>query len=200
MTRYNEQIRLKSVHLSKFTAILAAYNALNIGEITANEFKSLVQNPASFIFDKMTNGQDIVIGGLKVNKAKAIEILEKPNGYEAMKDLITSYQNTVPSWNHYLSSIDIDAENEEVIIAQTVLDAELEASKVYAKTNNEQKVFQFVQDVIDLATAAFGGKNPDLAELISSTITTREEPHGSRNNQYLVNYKAISAFNNSGKI
>ena len=198
MDRYNEQIRLKSVHLDKLTEILQAYNAMNIGDITGNEFKRLVQNHASFIFDKMTNGQDVVIGGLKVNKAKAIEILEKPKGYDELQDKITRFQHSVPQWHHHLSHIDIDGNS--VVISQQCLDAELEASKIYAKTDNEKKALEIAQAIKALWEEKFADQRFPSFHLVSKLVQVQTKPFNSirkEDQSLVINYEGIRhiAFN-----
>ena len=123
--RFNETIKRNSIYLGELTEILQAFNVMNIGTLTGAEFQSLVTNPPGVVFDKMTKGQDVVIGGLKINKAKALDILERPKGYNTMLDLIEVYKNR-QNWNHHLHVVDIDLDGNEIVLKKSFIDQEAE--------------------------------------------------------------------------
>lgn len=191
-SKFNDEIKRLSIHLPELTEILGAYNSIGVGKINGPQFQSLVREPASFIFDKMTNGEDVVIGGLKINKAKALDILEKPAGYERMVALIQNYK-AKPNWEHHLDNVDLDGS--EVTLKQCLIDCETEACKIYATTDKEKRVFEFAEGLIALAEAKFGDTKPDLAQLVNSIITTQANPFGSQNRQHTINAKNIKGWN-----
>ena len=166
--KYNEQIRLHSIYLGEYNAILAAYTALGIGDLTRDEFKKLVIDPAGLVFDKLTAGQPVVIGSLTLNRSKALEIMEKPAGYEELHGLIQQCKQTKRNFEWYLSLIDVV--DGEIVLHQSVIDKETEASKVYAVTDDEIKTYEFLQEVITLAHAKFGNKHVSLGNLLLNTV------------------------------
>jgi hypothetical protein len=121
--------------------ILNDYNALNLGAITRPEFQNLIRNPKSVIFDKLNNGKPIEIGGIPVDKAKALELVTLPSGFNAFNSLVESFRNSRPGWNSLLGSVDI--EENELIIKQSVIDADIEAGKTYATTDEEKRCLIF---------------------------------------------------------
>lgn len=61
--------------------IVDKYNDIGLGEdknLTGNDLVLFVANPKSFIVDKVTQGENLTIGSMAINKNKAFEILELP--------------------------------------------------------------------------------------------------------------------------
>ena len=114
---------------------------MNLGAITRPEFQNLIRNPKSVIFDKLNNGKPIEIGGIPVDKAKALELVTLPSGFNAFNSLVESFRNSRPGWNSLLGSVDI--EENELIIKQSVIDADIEAGKTYATTDEEKRCLIF---------------------------------------------------------
>lgn len=174
--KFDEMIASHSVHLGALNAVLAAYEEMKLPELTGAEFISLVQQPGTVVFDKMTNGGAVEIMGMQVDKQKAMELILKPSGYEEMIELITVYKKAA-NWDYHLHKVDVL--NREIVLSQSVIDAETEASKVYAKTEKEKQLFQFAQAVIGAANEAFGeGSGYDLGELVYNVIYTLATPSG----------------------
>ena len=174
--KFEEMIASHSIHLGALNAVLAAYEEMKLPELMGAEFISLVQQPGTVVFDKMTNGGAVEIMGMQVDKQKAMELILKPSGYEEMIELITVYKKTA-NWDSHLHKVDIV--NGEVVLHQSVIDKETEDSKVYAKTDKEKQAFQFAHAVIDAANKAFGDGMPyDLSELIKRIVYTEATPSG----------------------
>lgn len=203
--KFNEEIARHSIHMDKLNAILMAYGVMNLSTLTGTEFIELVNHPGKVVFDKMTNGQPFEINGMQIDKTKAIELILKPAGYKEMIELIEGFKQ-IPNWSYHL--IEVDVVNGEVVLNQSVIDKETEASKVYAKTDKEKQLFQFVQGVVAAANAAFGEGSPyNLAQLVEKTIYTLATPTGTfemplPHYSYEIRYRKIVGFEsteNSGR-
>lgn len=186
--QFSTNIERKGKYLKEYNQILGVYNALSLAAITGAEFKTLVLNPAFLVFDKITGGQDVEIAGLKVNKEKAMEILEKPAGYQNLLDVIDTYKKNRNDFTHYLNGVDIVGG--EIVLSQSVLDSEVENSKIWAKSQGAKTAYAFAQAVIKLSEETFGpGPKPDLHRMIGDFLIW-EGPFGTR--QYSLNLRAIS--------
>ncbi len=200
-TQFDNSIAGHSIHLGALNAVLAAYEEMKLPELTGAEFISLVQQPEIVVFDKMTNGGAVEIMGMQVDKQKAIELILKPSGYEEMIGLIAAYKKAV-NWDYHLHKVDIV--NDQVVLSQSVIDAETEASKVYAKTEKEKQLFQFAQAVIGAANEAFGEGSPyDLGELVQNIIYTLATPTGTflmplEKHNFEIRYRKIVGFGSPG--
>lgn len=195
--QFNERIAQHSIHLGSLNAILAAYEVMRLPELNGEEFISLVQQPGTVVFEKMTNGGAAEIMGMQVDKEKAMELILKPDGYDEMYSLIQVYKQA-SNWSYHLHKVDLV--NGEIVLHQSVIDSETKSSKVYAKTEKEKQLFQFVQGVIAAANEAFGEGCPyKLEELVQTTIKTVARPTGTflmplEKYSYEVLYRKITGF------
>lgn len=199
--KFDEMIASQSIHLGALNAVLAAYEEMKLPELTGAEFISLVQQPGTVVFDKMTNGGAVEIMGMQVDKQKAMELILKPSGYDEMMELITVYKKAA-NWDFHLHKVDVV--NGEVVLHQSVIDKETEDSKVYAKTEKEKQLFQFAQAVIGAANEAFGeGSGYNLGELVHNVIYTLATPTGTfemplSKHTFEIRYRQIVGFGRPG--
>ncbi len=192
MAKYNENISRNSILLPVIGNVLVAYNAMDIGKLTGAEFKAMVLSPEETVFDKMTGGEPVSIMGFAVDKTKAIEMIVKPNGYS---DFIVA-RNTLKSkqsWEHYLNLTDVSDDGLQIVLSQSVLDTELEASKIYAEGANEILIYNFAKNILELAGETFGNKAGyyDFADMVNSIIHTHHDATGKKwyiNPQGVKNY------------
>lgn len=61
-----------------------SYNKLGYKSLTGDEFTLLFVHPAGLLYDKITGGKEIELGGLPVKKEKIFDIVNKPVGYDEM--------------------------------------------------------------------------------------------------------------------
>jgi hypothetical protein len=186
----NNLTKGRKIHLEDLNEILNEYNSLNLEAITGVEFQNLIYDPKSVIFDKINNGSPIEIGGVPINKAKALELVAMPQGFGVLNSLIESFKNSRPNWAPLLVNIDIDETG--VILKQSVIDADIEAGKTYVTTAEEKALFDFLTAVISAAGTYFGSRKYDLGDLVSSGIFTNTEPGVAE--KYKINYKKIKGF------
>ena len=190
--QYNDEIKPYGKYLIALNNIIEAYGILNFGSVTGSDFISLVENTEEFLFDKMTFGKPIEIMGLPVNKAESFKMFSKPSGYAELFALITDYKQHI-NWDWYLRQTDV--KDGEIVLSEKVLEAIIERHKIYAKTDNEKNLFQFVNAVVDAAKAAFGEKLPfDLASLINETISIHNYPEIT----YTIRASKITGFREPG--
>lgn len=141
--------------------IISNYNALGFGNLVDSELVQLFNNPIEFIFDKMTGGEQVSIAGVEVHKEKAIDILKKPIGYEALiaqlnefklkgvgVELSITPRRVTGSTIAGIYTIDLNGD----IVLKASFDAQLkEQYKKYAKTERAKKMLEFAQSIIDKA-------------------------------------------------
>jgi len=186
----NDLTRQKSVYLSDFNEILNVYGTLELAVLTAAEFRSLVTNPKSVIFDKIGDGQTPTINGIPISRDKAIELVTMPDGFDALNQLIEGFKNSHSRWNEFLN--DIDIVDGVVVLKQSVIDANVEAGKTYATTPNEKALFDFLTAVKTAASTYFGETKADLGILVSKGIMLNTDPGASEN--YKIIAKSIKGF------
>ncbi len=184
---YNLRIESYSPYLNSMNEILNMYDALKLPTLNAQEFIELIHNTNSVFYDKMSDNKPVVIGGFTLNKAKAFELFDKPNGYEAIVKAIDNYKKML-SWNGYLSKINIEAN--KVIISSSVLESEKEAATVFATNEEQLKAFRYAEALIKLTEETFGKPNQDISATVNSLITFSKN-YNSPGGEYKINYKNI---------
>lgn len=73
---------------NQFENIISQFNSIGIGSLSPGEHNLLFINPENLMFNKVMEGKTNDINGLKVNKEKLFELLEKPEGYYPFIDKI----------------------------------------------------------------------------------------------------------------
>ena len=131
---------------------------MGIADLLPEDLKYLFQKPVDLIFDKMTGGQ-LYIGGVQVNKEKAIEILVKPVGYDTFlalhADTIKQLKGELlyPHKSYPVTPNNIDDyfELDEVLtvsLKQSMKDKIKTSHEYYAKSDQAKKMLAFAQAVI----------------------------------------------------
>ena len=137
---------------------ISSFNALEIGNIYPKDFLKLLTDPVGLAYDKITNGEEISIAGLKINKQKAMDIIEKPIGYDAFLNSVRlavdsfknhGYTDIQPiNLNNILSIYEID-ESGNVQVTEKMDENLKERNKKYATSDNSKKLFEIVKRFLE---------------------------------------------------
>lgn len=179
------------IYLSLFNDVLKGYLKLNFGPIDFLEFRELVADPECFIFDKMTGGEKIEIAGLKISKHKAIDLLEKPEGYE---ELIKSIEILKGANGFTFQQLNIhDLVKNEIVLSKDYIDNAKESANVYATNEKELALFEFLNRVMKDAVETFGEGSISINKLFSECLTIRSTKNGRGEDVhfYVLNYRPL---------
>lgn len=149
--------RIEKIGATSIQNIVDQYQTLGIADLQPEELSKLFKTPDDLVFDKITGGQ-LVIGGAVLNKSKAMEIIEKPQGYDAFIALIkTTMQdlkdNLLPPGNYPVNEYNVDTyfelDNNLEVSVKSELDTKLQKSfKRYAKSVQAKKMLELAQAII----------------------------------------------------
>lgn len=195
--------------------ILNLYNAMELPPLTALEFPQLFNDTETLIYDKYTGGDVFITSpsnnNLPVDKAKAMEILIKPAGYDALLTAIANLKKKTTGEAYSMGnargrvSYDVKSiaqyftlESAEVIgLAASVTAAVDKAGKHYAKSAKAKAAFAFAQAVSTAFYAnglhQFFGDKPSpflLPELVGKCIERLDYP----NSGFTVNLRGMNEF------
>ncbi len=131
--------------------IVDAYNAMNLGKLTTLEMDALFNDPKGFVFDKLTEGKEISIGGLTINRSKALDIMNPPDGFEAFMSALNIAEKQLPaqqiSFNNPQQSYQI-SEDGEVEINDSLKEQIMNRFKSYLHTPRAEQKKSFIDAVI----------------------------------------------------
>lgn len=189
---YQEAKREYTKAISIIQSVVNAYNAMPIDNLATNELNRAFTNYDSLIFDKLTAGQPVSIGGLTLNKSKAMAIMEQPAGYAAFVTALVLAQDKLPAMRISPSNpqayFQIGA-NDTVEISP-VLDAQLlEQNKYYTRSTRAEKEKAFADAVVaaynanDIGTY-YEGSRHDAASIISRLL----------NKDNTINHKVLNQY------
>jgi len=138
--------------------VIATYNLLNQGSIKSDELYNLFINTEEFVFDKMTESNPVLIGGLKLHKHEAIKILKKPKGFENLLAQIENTNSTLAdkcshtsfTYNPRTLINSFELDQNGAVIIKSSKDLELqEKNKKYATSEKAIKLLALANFVID---------------------------------------------------
>lgn len=191
-----------AIHLQE---IIELYQVLNFPTLNTEEFKQLISDPVCFVFDKLTGGQAVSIAGLSVNKHKAIEILEKPEGYELLIQKIDFYKKkgfefhseirgNVQKESLLTVAADFELVDGELKLTEDKIEKIKKHFEVYATSQRAKKMYYFITSIISMAKELgfedeFKGNPNGLGHVIRYTIG------GDHANRFELSEKHISFYN-----
>ena len=97
----DETIRQWDERKDYFQSIVNRYKALNIlAPLLENDLVNMMNTPKEFIVNKITQGTDFNLGGLKLDAEKVFELVEKPAGSIEFIEFIeaSKKQNSTEKW------------------------------------------------------------------------------------------------------
>ncbi len=130
---------------------------MGFAPLTVDEYSRLFKEKDELLFDKMTNGEEVSIAGLKVHKHKAIEILQKPQGYQ---EFMTCYESTLQllaSGNHLGNRLNASTvidqfelnEDGKVVIKQSFIEQLEKRVKKFATSEKAKKMYLLADGIIE---------------------------------------------------
>jgi len=154
--------------LPEYQAVITAYNKLGLAKIQNGELELLFADPETFVFDKQIADAPLSLAGLPINKQKAMEIVEKPAGFEDLKDALHNAQLETKQFNEIqsykigwpaLPCFQMDEKNKLSIKEETLADIK-ERCSFYATSERAQSVLKFAQAIVKAA------EDPEIANMI----------------------------------
>lgn len=156
--------------------------------LETQEFVDLFEAKETLLFDKLTKGNGIIVSGVALNKTKALEIIEKPEGWEPLVKMLEAL-NTIPKDGHALSHVRsyftsstitkyfIVSEDGQTIGYSEAYNSYLEGvGKHYAKSPKAIAMHEFTKEAIHIfrekgLDKSFGIKGEDaMIDVIRNTI------------------------------
>ena len=144
----NAQVRERLAERRKIETSLneinEAYNKLDVGELDTNQLTSLILDPETLIFQKMTKDNNPNIAGLPLHAHKAMEMLVKPIGYDYLIALINKHKE---KFKNALYLDQFEVVDGGVQLLQMAIDKEVSNASLYAETDEDKRRLAFAKFV-----------------------------------------------------
>lgn len=189
----DSEILQNQTHQNYFQECVNDVLALGV-TMQENDLLRFFENPKAYITDKLTAGENMQVGGLKLNKEKLFDLIEKPTGTNELIEKIE-----LDKQKQYFNQFTILTANRFKIIENIVsLNSEFMERietmySLYIETENQQngynKVIQLVNlinEINEIATYKIGIET-DLGEILT-TINPNDY------SSYKVSHEAIKRF------
>ncbi len=164
---FNDEVESYSILLPLVGNLIAAYNSMQLPELVNNDVSELLSNPQAFIYDKMTMGDQIELHGFKIDRNKAFDLLEKPDGHDNLVNAIDSIK-AQPNYVWHLSNYDLV--NGEAVLKPALIAQIRERHTLYATNAEHLKAFNFAQAVISAAAEYFGDGAIDIPSIVQKFV------------------------------
>lgn len=189
----DNEINQLSTQKAYFQSYLDKIILLDI-TVMENDLIPLFENPKAYITEKLTQGENVQVGGLSLNKEKLFDLIEKPVGTnELIESIIKDTQNqSIRESNIWLANRFI-IDNNEVVINPEILNQITARYSLFIETENQQngynKIIQLVDlinEINEIATHKIG-IGTDLGEILT-TINPNDY------SSYKISHEAVKRF------
>lgn len=135
---------------------LKEYSKLNIDALSPDELPRLFNDTDILIFDKQLADKPMSLGGLSLNKEKAMELVEKPEGFIHLKTAVAVVYERTKEFNESsdyrigslaLDKLQLNSKGEFEISFATLTDVK-ERCSYYASSERSQKLLSLVNAIL----------------------------------------------------
>jgi hypothetical protein len=156
-----------------------------------NDLSLMFENPKAYVTEKLTAGENMQVGNLKLNKEKLFDLIEKPAGTnELIESIEKDLQNTgVREFNIWHVGCFKIIEN-LVVVTPEHLDHINTRFSLFIENENQKQAFEKLQGITKLINEInqLDGKKVSLDTELDDLIKKSD-------NGFVVNAKIIQSFN-----
>lgn len=189
-------------------SITVAYTRMRLGNLSIEEIPILLQNPAEFVYDKLTAGKPLTFGGIQVgiDKAKMMDILAKPQGYDAFITISKNAAEQIKSSGYdvkwLLERLSPDAAGTFEVSPEYLAELD-EMCNVYAKTPEAEAVYDWaynaLQDLQEKRIPEAVSKNRFLRRDMSDFFGSLFK-YDYKTNKFSISKEVLLSFNRVGAV
>ncbi|QZL00103.1 hypothetical protein K5L04_10400 [Flavobacterium psychrophilum] len=144
-----ELAQMKS-HIDYFQGYINQVLALGL-TVEKNDLQLLFENPKVYLTGKITHGESMQVGGLKLNKEKLFELLEKPQGTNEFIEKISKDLQNQSIVQYHIFKVELFEINaERVVLKQIQLDHINKRFSLFIENETQQKAFNKLEQIAKL--------------------------------------------------
>ncbi|PQA92754.1 hypothetical protein SAMN05421796_11062 [Chryseobacterium piscicola] len=117
-------------------------------ELETEDLNNLFMNPRQFFVLKLTEGEVLQIGKLKMSSEKVFDFLERPSGLDELVSSLEALKNDRNFIGVYAANLEyVDLENGVLIPRQTFLNEIDELYSYYIDTENQHSALELINQI-----------------------------------------------------
>ncbi len=133
-------------------------------KVNDNDLEPLFENPKAYITAKITDGQNLQVGGLTLNKEKLFDLIEKPEGTNEFIESVTKDLSKNDILEHYIFRAHrFSVINNKVVLKKEILEELDNRHSIFIQSKNQQNGYnkivelaKLVNEINQLATTKIG--------------------------------------------
>ncbi len=133
-------------------------------KVNDNDLEPLFENPKAYITAKITDGQNLQVGGLTLNKEKLFDLIEKPEGTNEFIESVTKDLSKNDILEHYIFRAHrFSVSNNKVVLKKEILEELDNRHSIFIQSKNQQNGYnkivelaKLVNEINQLATTKIG--------------------------------------------
>lgn len=130
-----------------FQDYLTKYDLLGLKPLESKDLGALFANPKAFITERITQGESLMFGGLKMNPEKVFDLIEKPTGTNELIEEIEADKTNENLKYQYISLINnfVISDN-EIKVCPIISETITNKFSLFLENENQQEAL----DILDL--------------------------------------------------
>lgn len=152
---YEHTLSIYKKRVPFFQSIVDDYNKLGIqNKLQEDDLKGMLEDTKSFLAEKIMNGQEMMVGGLKISNGAFFDLIEKPENYNNFIASVVTQTNSPESkenyvWQHHNYIV---KDGNKVEIRVVLIDSLKERSTTFIKSKEQQNANELLKDIASKLT------------------------------------------------
>ena len=120
-------------------------------KVNDNDLEPLFENPKAYITAKITDGQNLQVGGLTLNKEKLFDLIEKPEGTNEFIESVTKDLSKNDILEHYIFRAHrFSVSNNTVVLKKEILEELDNRHSIFIQSENQQNGYNKIVELAKL--------------------------------------------------
>lgn len=120
-------------------------------KVNDNDLEPLFENPKAYITAKITDGQNLQVGGLTLNKEKLFDLIEKPEGTNEFIESVTKDLSKNDILEHYIFRAHrFSVSNNKVVLKKEILEEIDNRHSIFIQSENQQNGYNKIVELAKL--------------------------------------------------
>lgn len=147
----NEDVeKIKTSAKWHFQNFVDRYNSISIlPTLESDDLVEFMDNPKSFLVLKLTNGETLNVGELKLSSEKVYDLLDRPAEVDQLvNDIQTLNSDYSYQSNHRQNLVFFDIIENKLVVKESIVNEITEKYSSYIETENQFRALEIANDIV----------------------------------------------------